>query len=104
MNRPIQTFDSRSPIAFDGNIAVVFIVYMLGSVQQTARVRNIAPGVLYTFIFIQDAEGGFTFDWPPQCTNGTAIDPAPNSTTVQNFIGYTGGLLKANIPGTGGAP
>jgi hypothetical protein len=99
MIRPVQTFDSRTPIVFDGNAAVVFIVYMLGSVEKPPRVRNITPGVLYTFVFVQDAEGGFTFAWPAQCTNGAAIDPAPNSITVQSMIGYTGGLLKGNIPG-----
>jgi hypothetical protein len=98
MIRPVKTFDSRSSIVFDGNEALCFIVIM-NSNSSGARVKNIIPGVLYTFIFQQDATGEWTFEWPAQCTNGAAINPAPNSTTVQNMIGYTGGLLKGNIPG-----
>ena len=99
MSRPFELFDSESPIVFDGNKALCFIVSLHSSVTG-ARVKNIAPGARYTFIFHQDAAGQNTFAWPSQCVNGMLVDPAPNSTTVQNFIGTTGGNLLADIPGT----
>ena len=99
MTRPYELFDSQSPMVFDGNRAVCFIVGLHSDVK-TARVKNIAPGALYTFIFHQDAAGQNTFAWPSQCLNAPLVDPAPNSTTIQNFIGTTGGMLMADLPGT----
>lgn len=99
MSRPIQTLDSSDPVIFDGNVAVCFIVLM-NSYVNNAKVRNIAPGVLYTMIFQQDADGNHEFVWPGSCLNAAAIDTKPGAFTVQNFIGNTGGSLQANLPGT----
>lgn len=98
MSRPYQIFDSSNLIVFDGNLAVCFIVNMTSDVD-SARVKNIAPGCLYTFIFHQNGQGN-RFDWPGQCLNASPIDMTPGATTVQNFIGVTGGNLQANLPGT----
>ena len=89
-------YSSQRPLFFDGLQAVVWKIAMQNSVSQSAaQIRNISPGVLYTFIFVQDAIGGHAFDWPPSCLNAPSIDPRPNAKTVQNLIGYTGGVLLA---------
>jgi hypothetical protein len=62
-----------------------------------ARVRNIAPGVLYTMIFHQNGAGGHSFRWPAQCQNAGNIATAAYATTVQNFIGIAGGRMDGNI-------
>jgi hypothetical protein len=99
MTRPYQIFDSSDPLVFDGNVAVCFIIQM-NSYAKGARIRNIAPGVFYTFIFHQDGTGGHEFEWPGACLNAPAIGLDPNLSTVQNFIGVPGGYMQANIPGT----
>lgn len=99
MSRPFKIYDSVSPPLFDGNDALCFIVQLRSSVTN-ARVRNIAPGALYTFIIHQDATGGHSFVWPSECIDAAEVDMRKNTTTVQNFIGDTGGLLKADLAGT----
>jgi hypothetical protein len=83
----------------DGLAAVCWVINMQNDVLKP-RVKNISPGQLYTVIIEQDAAGNHLFTWPPVCRNAARVNPAANSTTVQNFIGFTGGLLLANIPGT----
>lgn len=95
--RQIARFDSTIPLVFDCSKAQFFIVLLRSSVTH-ARVKNITPGVLYTFEFIQ--QGGNSFAWPSACRNATTVDPTPNSTTVQNFIGNTNGYMDANVAGT----
>jgi hypothetical protein len=100
MNRPFLVLDSSGPLVFDGLKAVCWIVHMKSNIT-SPTVINISPGQLYTFVFTQNATGGYTINWPNNCTNAAPIDPEPNSTSVQNFVGNTGGVLYANIPPTG---
>lgn len=100
MKRPYQIFDSELPIVFEGSTTLCFIVNLRSSVT-TAKMRNIIPGALYTFVFHQDHTGGHTFAWPAECVNGIPIASSANSTTIQNFIGQEGGTnLSSNMPGT----
>jgi hypothetical protein len=89
-------YSSASPIIFDGTVAACFIVHLRNNVS-TAKVRNIAPGVLYTFIFHQDAKGGHAFFWPSNCRNAADVGRGPGQISVHNFIGNDGGL-DANLP------
>jgi hypothetical protein len=98
MIRPYKIFDSAQPMVFDGNVALCFIVKLHNSVA-SARVKNIAPGARYTFIIQQSPGGQNTFAWPTECVNAVMVDGTPNSYTVQDFIGSTGGLLFADLPG-----
>ncbi len=98
MMRPIKTVSSDSPV-FDGNEAVVWIVNMT-SHSADARLKNIAPGVLYTFVFVQNAAGGNTFAWPKGAINPPPINTRPNGTTTANFIGKGGGQIASNASAT----
>jgi hypothetical protein len=97
MSRPFQTLDSAGTLTFDGLQAVCWFVHMKSDVTQ-ARVINISPGQLYTFVFQQDNAGRHRMVWPVNCQNAAPIDLAPNSTTVQNFIGNNNATMIANIP------
>jgi hypothetical protein len=103
MNRPFQNLESTGPLLFDGLVAVCWFVHMNSSIT-SPRVTNISPGQLYTFVFTQDATGGHRMVWPANCINANPINPTPNATTVQNFIGNLGGLLYSNVPSTGKKP
>lgn len=96
MKRPTKRINSGGGILFDGLQAVCWYVNMTSDVT-ASRVTNIAPGQLYTFVFTQNATGKNRMLWPANCINGAPINPAPNSTSVQHFVGLTGGLLYANI-------
>lgn len=100
MNRPYKNLESSGPLLFDGLIAVCWFIHMRSDIT-SPRVLNISPGQLYTFVFTQDGIGDHTMNWPPNCINAAPIDPEPNSITVQNFIGNTGGILYTNIAPTG---
>lgn len=97
MNRPFKNIESSSLLTFDGLQAVCFFVHMTSNIT-SPRIMNISPGELYTFVFTQDAVGGRFINWPANTFNAPPIDPAPNSITVQNFIGNTGGIVYANVP------
>jgi hypothetical protein len=99
MNRPFLNFDSSEALLFDGLAAVCWFINMRSDVTN-ARVANISPGQLYTFVITQDDAGSHVFTWPAICINAMMVDPAPNAITVQNFVGQTGGTLLANLPGT----
>lgn len=103
MNRPFQNIDSGGAVLFDGLVAVCWFIHMRTSITG-ARVANISPGQLYTFVFTQDASGGHTMTWPANCRNANQINLEPDSITVQNFIGNTSGILVANIPSAGARP
>lgn len=92
-------YSSALPMTFDCTLAQCFIVHMRNNVS-TAKVKNVAPGVLYTFIFHQDSHGGHAFLWPSNCRNSADVGRDPNQTSVHNFIGNTGGYLDANVPRT----
>jgi hypothetical protein len=97
--RPYMVIDTAGAVHFDGLQAVAWKVLMKRTVS-SVRITGIAPGQLYTFMFVQDTPGGHRFDWPtPQVEGGSRIDTDPNATSIQNFIGYTGGRLLAFIPG-----
>jgi hypothetical protein len=100
MTRPTQNITSGGAILFDGLKAVCWYIAMNSDIT-ASRVTNIAPGQLYSFVFIQNAAGNHRMTWPLNCINAAAINPKPNSTTVQHFVGLTGGTLYANIPPTG---
>jgi hypothetical protein len=103
MNRPFLNIDSSGALLFDGLVAVCWFIHMKSDVIN-ARVRNVSPGQLYTFVFTQDAVGGHRMTWPSNCVNAAPIDPAPNATTVQNLVSDANGFLYANVAATGGAP
>ena len=98
MRRRSLTFDSRHPMTFDGLNAECWFITMHNNVS-IAYIKNMMPGVLYSFEFEQDSVGHY-FAWPSQCLNAIIVDPAPNSRTVQNFIANSSRQLIANMPGT----
>jgi hypothetical protein len=100
MNRKLLLLDSEDAMLLDGLAAVVWQIEMVRSVSTPPRVKNIIPGVLYTFIFRQDQAGQNTFIWPQTCENASAISLRPYSYTVQNFIGTLDGKLLAHLPAT----
>jgi hypothetical protein len=92
-HRPYHNVPSSGVVVFDGLQAVCWFVSMTSNITMP-RVINTAPGQLYTFVFTQDAVGGHVMNWPSNCHNAASIDPAPGATTVQNFVGNTGGVLE----------
>jgi hypothetical protein len=100
MNRKLLILDSEDAMLLDGLAAVVWQIEMIRSVSTPPRVKNIIPGVLYTFIFRQNQAGNNTFAWPLTCLNASPISLRPHSSTVQNFIGTLDGKLISNIPAT----
>jgi hypothetical protein len=96
--RNVLQIDAVDNMVFDGLQAVCWII-ALNIDLTAARVRNISPGQLYTFIIRQGNQGN-TFVWPSACVNAIPVDRNPHSTTIQNFIGDTGGILRAHLPGT----
>jgi hypothetical protein len=103
MSRPTQHIESGGAILFDGLQAVCWFINMNSDIT-SSRVTNIAPGQLYSFVFTQNATGNNKMNWPANCINANPIDPTPNSTTVQHFVGLTGGLLHANVTSAGRTP
>jgi len=103
MTRPTQNIESGGAILFDGLQAVCWFIHMRSSITEP-RIANIAPGQLYSFVFFQDANGNHVMHWPVNCVNAAPIDSAPNTTTVQHFVGLTGGRLYAHIAPTGARP
>jgi len=81
--------------AYDGN---VFRIVLNASIVDV-RMRNVSPGLLYTFIIRQTATS-HTFQWPATVRGGMTICRRPHSTSVQTFIGRPGGDLLAIMPGT----
>jgi hypothetical protein len=97
MNRPFASVGSESPV-FDGFLAVCWFVSMTSNCAD-ARVKHITPGVLYTFVFTQDAAGKNVFDWPSSFINPPMVSLTPNAVTTANFIGTIEGNLISNVPG-----
>ena len=96
MNRPFLNLISGGAILFDGLQAVSWFVHMQSDIN-SPRMVNISPGEIYVFIFTQDGVGGHRVNWLINCINAASIDPTPNSTTIQTFIGNTVSLLYANV-------
>lgn len=89
--------DSRSAMTLDCLETQCFTIMLRSNVNQM-RVKNICPGVTYTFIIHQTGE--YKFTWPSVCINGPDIRPIANSVTVANFIGLNDGTMQADSPGT----
>ena len=90
-------------MSLDARKGETFVITLKTSVL-SLRVRNAMPGMLYVFLFKQNSIGGKTVAWGADIRNGTGIDPRPLAITVQSFIADTGGILKANLPGTWNQP
>lgn len=102
--RPYMVISTVGTVNFDGLQAVAWKVLMKRTVPtNNIRITNIAPGQLYTVMFVQDDAGGHLFNWPtPQVVGAMRIDGDPNAISVMNFIGNTGGQIIAFIPGAWG--
>jgi len=98
MRRLIQAAAAQSMV-LDALQGETFVI-ALGASVQTLRVKNASPGMLYVFLLKQNFSGGNSFAWGTDIRNGTGVDPRPFAVTVQSFIADTGGILKANLPGT----
>lgn len=98
MRRPIQ-IDGASSIIIDALQGETFLIKLTTSIHQL-RVKNVSPGQLYVFVFTQDKVGGHTVTWGSEVHNAPNVNDDPQTTTVQSFIGTTGGLLYTNAPGT----
>jgi len=97
MRRTLQ-IDAAQSVLIDALQGETFVIRMGTSIQRL-QIKNVSPGQLYIFQLIQNQVGGHTIAWGAQISNGTAADPNPYSTTTQSFIGSTGGILRANLPG-----
>lgn len=97
MSRPFERVGSTSPV-FDGNLAVCWFINMTNSIEKP-RFKNITPGVLYTFVFYQDAVGGHTMTWPEYINNPPMVNPRANAVTTVNLIGMSGEEIS-NVTGT----
>jgi len=91
MRRLIQAAAAQSMV-LDALQGETFVIALGASVQ--------SPGMLYVFLLKQNFSGGNSVAWGADIRNGTAADPRPFAVTVQSFIADTGGILKANLPGT----
>lgn len=79
-------------------------VITMGTSVHTLLLENISPGMLYVFVLRQDHRGSHKMNWGGIATNGVPLDPTPNSTTVQTFIGDNPGILEANTAGAWSEP
>jgi len=86
-------------MVFDALQGETFVI-ALGTSVQTLRVKNLTPGMLYVFLLKQNNTGGHRVAWGANIRNGVGADPRPFAVTAQSFIADTGGILKANLPGT----
>lgn len=83
----------------DGSQAQTFVI-LFGTSVDALMLKKISPGMLYVFVLKQDQRGSHTMNWGASALNAVPLDPRPNSTTVQSFIGMMDGTLQSNIPGT----
>ena len=70
---------------FDGSLGREFEFTLMGAVT-SATVRNLTPGVRYTFAIAQNSVGGQTFPWPANVLGATAVHGAPSARTVRVFL------------------
>jgi hypothetical protein len=98
MRRTIRQIAAQTML-LDGSQQETFVVDFKTSVLNLAM-KKISPGQLYVLVMKQDANGNHTLTWGSAFRNAMMLDPAPNSVTVQCFIGMTGGSLLAVPPGT----
>jgi hypothetical protein len=62
---------------------------------------GVNPPAIIFFQITQDATGGHSWSWPANSTGGCTINPAANSTTVQEFV-YNGSVAEATGPCSSG--
>jgi hypothetical protein len=98
MRRTVN-IDAAQTVIIDALQGETFIIWMDAPIGQLG-VKNVSPGQLYLFRFMQDSFGGHTVGWGGGILNMIQPDPMPNSTSVQSCIGMTGGVLQANLPGS----
>jgi hypothetical protein len=103
MRRRLIQQSAAQTVIFDGLQGETFVISM-GTSVSTLRVKNVTPGRLYVFLLKQNQAGGHSIAWGDSIRNGVSADPRPNAVTAQSFIADTGGILKANLPGTWSAP
>lgn len=53
---------------------------------------------LLTFRIVQDGTGGHAFTWPPNVRNAGAVNPGPNSRSIQVFAQDSDGSFDAASP------
>lgn len=79
-------------MVFDGTTYLSFKTTLHGDVTG-ATSQNMRPGNLYTFLVVQDATGGHSFQWPTNTHNALPVSSLPNTTTVQTFVADENGEL-----------
>lgn len=102
MRRIIQ-IEAEQTTLVDALQGEIFFVRLNTSIQQLI-VKNVSPGQLYLFVFTQDVVGGRTVQWGNQTLNGSPVNPAPGTITVQSFVARGGAILQANLVATWTTP
>lgn len=85
---------SSSPV-FDATIAQEFKITLTGNVTAPTFINGTSGPALITFRIVQDGTGGHSWTWPANIRNGGAINPGPNSRSIQTFALDTDGSLDA---------
>jgi hypothetical protein len=98
--RRIIKLEAAQTLIVDASTGETFLIQLTTSIR-TLLIKNASPGQLYVFVLKQNAAGGHTVQWGSEVLNAAQPDITPNSTTVQSCIGTTGGILQANVPGSG---
>lgn len=92
---------SATPI-FDCSLVngpITFFLTLTGDVTSSTLISPL-PGQIVTFIFKQNAIGGWTFSWPSNVLNHGVVDSDGDSITVQSFITGANGFLYPIGPQT----
>jgi hypothetical protein len=97
--RKVLIQNAAHTMLLDASRYQTFVIRCATSIV-TMQVMNVSPGMLYCFVMQQDANGNHTVNWDANMQNAMSVDPEPNSTTVQTFIGTKGDILTTNVPGT----
>jgi hypothetical protein len=97
--RRILKQSAAQAMLLDASLQETFVIRFQTSVQ-SLRVEKVSPGLLYVFALLQDSAGGHSLNWGDDVQNAAGLNPAPNSLTVQCFIGTSDGVLQAIAPGT----
>lgn len=72
-------------VTFDNAKSNGFYLGLQGNVV-TSSLINVAPGNRILFTIQQNSIGGYTFAWPSNVISPGTVDPAPNATSIQQFI------------------
>jgi hypothetical protein len=88
------TVPASDTMIFDGTSYTTFKTTLHSDVLHSTF-TNMIPGNLYTFIILEDATGGWQFNWPTTVHNATMINHAPNGQIVQTFVADVDGQLYA---------